>query len=118
MEERRKRSRVSFRGEAEVEIKGADIMRVNIRDLSLRGAYIFSQRKFPVGTPCKIKLRLLEGLDKLSLELEGKVVRIDEGGMGIKFEEMTPLSFYHLKRLIEHNMEFPETVEEELTAER
>ncbi|RLA79470.1 MAG: hypothetical protein DRG36_04815 [Deltaproteobacteria bacterium] len=116
MEERRRRTRVPFQGEAEFNVEGAERLKVNVRDLSLSGVYLFSQRKFPVGASCRVKLKLIEGSDKLFLELRGRIVRTDEEGMGIKFEEMTPLSFYHLKRLIEHNMEDPERVEMELVA--
>ncbi|MCK4605173.1 MAG: PilZ domain-containing protein [Deltaproteobacteria bacterium] len=73
------------------------------RDISLKGIYCYSDIKFSVGTTCELELHFTDTSSKLVLFLKGRVVRTDEEGMGIKFEEMDLDSFFSLKNILNYN---------------
>jgi hypothetical protein len=85
------------------------------RDISLKGIYCYSDIKLSAGTPCEVELYLTDTSSKLVLFLKGRVVRTDEEGMGIKFEEMDLDSFFLLKNILNYNTGDPEQIDRELT---
>jgi hypothetical protein len=62
------------------------------RDLSASGAFLLTQQPLPVGTTVMVRLLLPPLYNKRSqdkraqITVRGAVVRIDEDGMGIRFE--------------------------------
>ncbi len=75
-------------------------------DISMSGLLLRTERGLPIGTEVKIHLFLRSGGDRCdSLNLMGTVVRIDERGVAIQFNEMDSESFEHLKRLLTYNIE-------------
>ncbi|MCD4754387.1 MAG: PilZ domain-containing protein [Deltaproteobacteria bacterium] len=84
------------------------------RDISLKGLYCYSDIKFSTGTPCELELHLTGTSSKLVLFFKGRVVRTDEKGMGIRFEEMDLDSFLLLKNILNYNTGDPEKIDQEL----
>ncbi len=81
----------------------------------MKGIYCYSDIKFSVGTTCELELHFTDTSSKLVLFLKGRVVRTDEEGMGIKFEEMDLDSFFSLKNILNYNTGDPEQIDRELT---
>jgi len=116
--ERRKYIRVPFKAVACLWSLKQDVKEIRCnqtRDISLKGIYCYSDIKFSVGTPCELELHLTDTSSKLVLFLKGRVVRTDEKGMGIKFEEMDLDSFFLLKNILNYNTGDPEQIDQELT---
>lgn len=75
-------------------------------DISMSGLLLRTERGLPIGTEVKIHLFLRSGAERAdSLNLMGTVVRIDEKGVAIQFDEMDCEAFEHLKRLLTYNIE-------------
>ena len=86
-----------------------------IRDVSLKGVYCYSDIKLSVGTPCEMELHVTDSNSKLVLFFKVRVVRTDESGMGVQFEEMDLDSFFSLKDIIDCNTGNPEQIGHKLT---
>jgi len=116
--ERRKYIRVPFKAVAclwSLKQDAKEIRCDQTRDISLKGIYCYSDIKFSVGTTCELELHFTDTSSKLVLFLKGRVVRTDEEGMGIKFEEMDLDSFFSLKNILNYNTGDPEQIDRELT---
>jgi hypothetical protein len=116
--ERRKHIRVPFKTTAclwSLKQDAKEIRCDQTRDISLKGLYCYSDTKFSTGTPCELELHLESTNSKLVLFFKGRVVRTDEKGMGIRFEEMDLDSFLLLKDILNYNTGDPEQIDQELT---
>jgi hypothetical protein len=85
------------------------------RDISLKGIYCYSDIKLSAGTPCEVELHISDTGSKLVLFFKGRVVRTDDSGMGIRFEEMDLDSFFSLKDILDYNTGDPERIGLELS---
>ncbi|NOX34433.1 MAG: PilZ domain-containing protein [Deltaproteobacteria bacterium] len=105
-DERRKHSRVGFTTAIQIllEVNGKEInCKGSSRDLSLKGIFISTDKKFPSGTKCSIKVCLTGTIDKIELLMKGTVVRITDNGMGIVFDSMDVDTYSHLKNIVHYN---------------
>lgn len=101
--EQRKNFRVLFKAIAclwSLKQDAKEIRCDQTRDISLKGIYCYSDIKFSIGTPCEVELHISDTISKLVLFLKGRVVRTDNSGMGIQFEEMDLDSFFLLKDIL------------------
>ncbi len=113
-QEKREYSRVSFTTRIDVTMdpNGENIaLSVDSRDLSLRGVFAQTERKFSAGTPCDVVIYLTGSIEGIKLQIQGKVVRQDEAGVGIIFDAMDLDTYTHLKNIVRYN-----TGEDEKTA--
>jgi hypothetical protein len=85
------------------------------RDISLKGIYCYSDIKLSAGTPCEVELHISDTSSKLVLFFKGRVVRTDDSGMGIRFEEMDLDSFFSLKEILNYDTGNPERIDPEFT---
>ncbi|MBU4261849.1 MAG: PilZ domain-containing protein [Proteobacteria bacterium] len=113
-DERRKNTRVVFHTTASVRFAGDVFERLAIRDLSLRGVYLEGISGRSQGEKCEVELFLTGSSSELKLNMKGKVVRRDERGVGIHFEEIDIDTFFHLKNIVYYNADDPDQVENEL----
>ncbi|MCF6247315.1 MAG: PilZ domain-containing protein [Desulfobacula sp.] len=105
-DERRKYSRVTFATEILIHLEAeGKIVKVqgNSRDLSLKGLFIGTDEVFSTGTKCEIRICLTGGIDKIELQINGRVVRVSKNGMGIVFDSMDVDSYSHLKNIVQYN---------------
>lgn len=114
-EERRKNTRVVFHTTATVRFAGEVFERLAIGDLSLRGVYLAGISGRRQGEKCEVALFLTGTSSELKLNMAGKVVRQDDKGVGIHFEEIDIDTFFHLKNIVYYNANDPDQVENELT---
>ena len=111
----------------EVDILSGDtpIVSGRTKDISMKGLYLLSDERLPVGTDYHIVL-LLSGRGPsaslaplmLGIQANGRIVRVTNAGLGIEFTEIIGQdSFEHLRHLLlHHSQEQPETeqVQQEL----
>ncbi len=102
--EKRRHIRVDFKtrividtGTTEIETKG------NSKDLSLKGVFINTDEKLPVGTRCNVSIFLSGGIDDIELKMKAEIVRVDEHGLGIAFGSMDLESYTYLKNIMCYN---------------
>ena len=117
-EEKRRNVRVRFKTSAVLEPLEAGglgpVVVERTRDLSLKGIYCETPIHWPPGTKAKITLRLTGTSSELSIRMKGHVVRSDEGGMALLFDETDLESLYHLKNILYYNTGDPERIDREL----
>ena len=113
-EERRKNTRVVFHTTVNVRFADKAYEKLAIRDLSLRGVYFEGLSGHNQGESCAVELFLTGASSELKLNMAGKVVRQDDQGVGIHFEEIDIDTFFHLKKIVYYNADDPDQVENEL----
>ena len=118
--EKRRYLRTAFRGRVYLKLpgKGAKPCPAEVKDLSLRGAYIFLDYKYPPGTRCELDICLGGDENSFCIHVNGKVVWNDERGAGIEFEEMDIESLRWLKQVLYYNTGMPEEIDRELTGKK
>lgn len=72
-----------------------------IVDLSLGGCYFPVPHTLPCGERCSVQLTTGEGLEVLTVELAGVIVRTDEKGVGIQFTDLTDDARQLLVRILD-----------------
>ncbi|MCX7821862.1 MAG: PilZ domain-containing protein [Syntrophobacterales bacterium] len=112
--EQRRFTRVIFHAKAEISTKVSISISGEVKDLSLKGAFIVSNEKLPVGQKVEISLQLPGSEPSISISVKGKVVRTTPEGMGIDFESMDIDTFYVLKEIVAHNLGSEEKAREEI----
>ncbi|MCK5541228.1 MAG: PilZ domain-containing protein [Desulfobacterales bacterium] len=84
-------------GDKKIDIKGG------VKDLSLKGVFIITEKKAPVGSPCSVKIFLSGATDGVELRIKGVVARTESDGVGIIFDSIDIDSFTHLKNIMKYN---------------
>ncbi len=104
VEDRRRHIRVDFKtsiviktGEQEIKACG------DSRDLSLKGVFVYTDRKLPAGTKCSVKIFLSGGVDDIELNMAAEVKRVEENGLGIAFGSMDLDSYTYLRNIMRYN---------------
>jgi len=103
---RRKFDRVKFEAPIRVilDIDGKAVeLSGNSKDLSLKGIYIYTTRRFKSGTPCSVKIHLTGSSEKIELIMQASITRQTDEGMGIYFESMDVDTYAHLKNILKYN---------------
>ena len=102
--DRRRFTRVSIQIEGELSLDDATTIRGVSRDLSLNGVFLLCEPSLQVDTNCHVTLFLGQRAARLRVEAHGKVVRIDETGVGLTFTDIMGIeSFEHLRNLVLYN---------------
>ena len=103
---RRRYDRVGFKTEIKISliVDNKEVkLEANSEDLSLRGVFVSTQRAFPVGSACFIKIYLTGGIDEIVLSIQGTIVRQTNTGVGVEFDSMDVDTYSHLKNIIQYN---------------
>ena len=99
----------------EVHSSGAVVTVTESRDLSLRGFYMFTDERLPLGAPCEAKLYLGTTEEPLVLTIKGSIARHDKTGMGVEFAEMDLDTYHHLRNLVLYNAADPNQIQQEFS---
>lgn len=114
-EERRTRTRVHFTTQVIVKTDESEIVaEANSEDISIKGLFVNTEERIPVGTPCDIEILLTGTSTRLALTIKGIITRQDASGLGIAFDSMDPDSYVHLKNIVLYNASEPEDIEKEM----
>lgn len=109
--EKRQGERVSF--ETKVFLKTSDKeIRVDgsSRDLSMRGLFVKTAEDFHRGSSCDIEVVLSGTIDGVVLKMKGTVIRKEPTGVAVYFNSVDIDSYAHLKKLVQYNAKFPDSV--------
>ena len=110
--ERRKKGRAHFETEVVLRTGAYEMVTsAETKDMSIKGVFIKTDRKIPVGALCDIEIVLTGTSSRLSLKMKGSVVRQDKSGLGIVFDEIGLDSYFHLKNLLMYNASDPVALE-------
>jgi len=109
-DERRKHTRAQLQLSVTV-IVGNKAVPVQTWDISLRGMSCTPDGSFTAGSPCSVQWVLGTGI---KFFIEGSIVRCSETEAAIFFTSMDEEAFFHLKRLVQYNMEDPDAINAEL----
>lgn len=114
--EKRSFIRVPFNTEVQVRAQGSTIRSQEGINISMSGMRLFTREVIPPAeTPCHVAI-LLGGSDyPVIIEAQGKTVRSHEGSLAVKFLELDPDSYRHLRQLIVNNAQEMERAERELS---
>jgi hypothetical protein len=110
VKERRKRTRIPAHFDVSI-ISGRAKIKVKTLNISLTGISCTGDLGFQVNELCDIIMNLNSDV---ILAIAGKIIRIDENETIIAFLAMDEDTFYHLKKLIQHNAVNPDKIEKEL----
>jgi len=69
------------------------------RDISMRGLFAKIDFGFPVGTKCQVEIILKGNSYELVMKLDGAIVRREDGGCGVLFDndlELWPIFAMHI----------------------
>lgn len=80
------------------------------KDISLNGIYVMTRTRIDINTPVELEIMLNNHIAHIILKISGKIIRQDEGGLGINFNEMDIDSYQHLKNLVLYNSTEPSEV--------
>lgn len=69
-----------------------------------------------VGKPCRVSITLAGTSNGLNVEIGGTILRVNEGGIAVRFTTIAPESLYHLQNIIRYNAVDADSVERELQA--
>jgi len=118
MTEKEMRARTRAQVEALVGLTGPDgiLSDLPARDLSLKGLFVETDKKWGKGTELGISLSLAGSDDNLDLKMKGRVARLEEDGLAVDFFEIDLDSFTHLKNIIAYNAEDPGKIDEEISS--
>ena len=113
---RREFTRVSVHMEVEVAATEVAVINGHLQDVNMSGLFLLCDTLLPIGTPCRVVLRLGSQEDETCIEVSGRIVRTQDEGMAIEFTEILGLdSFGHLRNLVLYNSAaWTDQVEEEL----
>ena len=105
-DDRRGHSRVDFATRIQIllDIDGQqEQLGGHSKDLSLKGIFAISDKRFPPGTRCVVKTCLTGTVEKIELVMMAKVVRQTTKGIGIVFDSMDVETYSHLKNIVRYN---------------
>lgn len=113
--ERRRRTRIKFRFEAAVAIDNQEV-RVQSRNLSLKGMLCNTDEIFQEGQVCRVILNLAQENEPEPVRaiILGRIIRTTPEETAIDFNLMDAESFFHLKRIVEYHSQEPERIAREL----
>lgn len=86
----------------------------NVENLSMRGMFLVTDERLPVGDTVEIAMVLSGTSPEVSIEFSGKVCRVSDDGLGFTFEKIDLDSYTHLKNIIAYNIDDAEKVMEEI----
>ncbi|MCF7949916.1 MAG: PilZ domain-containing protein [Spirochaetia bacterium] len=104
-QKKRDTTRVEFHTRAELEIEG-QVVSGTVEDLSLKGMFLktdASQQSIQIGQEVMVTIRFSGTTSNLSIDVQGKVVRLTQQGLGIEFTDMEFDSFVYLRNVVAYN---------------
>jgi len=110
-DERRKRTRVHVHFHVSV-LLGEKWVEVNTENISLTGILCTADDRFRTGDVCRVRIRLNQDV---VIDLDGKILRSDREQTAISFVSMDEESFFHLKKLLQYNLDNADRIDDELT---
>jgi hypothetical protein len=113
-DEKRQFTRVPFKVKAEMTVNDVLYSSEKINNLSVGGCLLPIEANAETGTRCHLKIMLSGANSKLSVQVEGKIIRCEPETVAIQFTEIDPDSLFHLQNIIRYNHPDIDKVEQEI----
>jgi len=118
IEEKRKHKRITFKVAAEILVGGESICAEEIDNLSLGGCLLPVTAQWPEGTACRVEIHIGGPSSKLSIHVDGEIIRSNEKGVAVKFTHIDPDGLMHLQNILRHNTPYSENRAKEFQFKR
>lgn len=112
MTEKRRFTRIVFTVRAECTVAGKTFPVERLINLSVGGCMIEINAGVAIDDECEVVIPL--GAEGLYVNVKGRVARIADDHIGVKFVSIDPESLQHLQNIIKYNSPDAETIEDEL----
>lgn len=113
-ENHRKRTRVNFKTSVNLKTDTLNLKGLATKNLSLKGLFIETDEKPPIGTAAEIKLELVGSSSLVELTMKGLIARHGKDGLAVDFTEIDIDSFYHLRHIVMYNADEPSGIDSEM----
>jgi c-di-GMP-binding flagellar brake protein YcgR len=114
MDNKRRFSRVTAQFDVTLRPEGGGPLTGTLRDIAVQGAFVLCEPVLALGTPVDVSIVLHGGIDDIQVSAQATVVRHEESGLGVHFDEVDLESVEHLRNIITFNAEDPDVVWEEM----
>ncbi|WP_457577361.1 PilZ domain-containing protein [Desulfomarina sp.] len=112
MAEKRRFTRIVFAVRAECTVAGKTFSVERLINLSVGGCLVEIKAEAAIDDECDVVIPL--GAEGLHVNVKGRVARIEDDYIGIKFVSIDPESLHHLQNIIKYNSPDAEAIEDEL----
>jgi len=114
MDNKRRFSRVTAQFDVTLRPEVGEAVMGTLRDIAVQGAFVNCAPILALGTPVAVSIVLHGGLDDIQVSARATVVRHEDSGLGVHFDEVDLESVEHLRNIITFNAEDPDVVWEEM----
>ncbi len=114
--EQRRFTRVPFRVETRLETADRVYTVAELYNLSVGGCLLPVEPELLVGDAVRVMIVLTRAPSPVEVEVEGEVVRHEDGMTALKFIRIDPDSLFHLRNIIRYNAGDADEVESEFDA--
>jgi len=114
MDNKRRFTRVPFKAQTHIDFQHTAFTVGEIYNLGIGGCLLQIDTNMKPGSRCYITIRLSETDEKVSVRVEGEVVRSVSGLLAMKFIQIDPDSLFHLRNIIRYNAQDTLAVEQEI----
>lgn len=117
--EKRRNARVRLELPAQLQLEGGPMVSCRTLDLSFGGALVRG-RFHPLpgrGRRCRLSLALEQPPRPVTIDIQGEIVRVGEGGLGVRFLGITQEGYHHLRGVLVFNSDRPAQLLRELEQE-
>jgi len=98
--EARRCERSDLEARVEVRMDSGVLVEGSTRDVSLNGLWFFTDRSLPIGNRTRVRLVADTSIGRFNVEMSGRVVRDDEGGVAIEFLDLKGESIENLRQVV------------------
>lgn len=114
--EQRRFTRVPFKVETRLEVGDRVYAVAELYNLSVGGCLLPVEPELNVGEAVRVVIMLTREPAPVEVEVEGEVVRHEDGMTALKFVRIDPDSLFHLRNIIRYNASDTDAVESEFDA--
>ncbi len=114
VEEKRRFTRIPFQVKTEMTVNNVLYSSEKINNLSVGGCSLPIEANVATGTKCHLDILLSGTTSKLSVHIDGKIIRCELGAVIIEFTEIETDSLFYLQNIVRHNCADIEKVEQEI----
>ncbi len=103
-----------FKMAAELRVSGTVYTVDEIANLSVGGCQLNIGVEIPSGTECTLRIVLNPADRRLNVDVDGHIVRANDGMVGVQFTSIGPDALSHLQNIIRYNSPDPDKIESEI----
>ena len=111
---KRRFTRIPFKVQTELFVQGNVYQAEEITNLSVGGCMLPIDVALEPQTECRLIITLSGTTDGIAVNVDGEIIRSDQGSLAVKFTRIDPESLFHLQNIIRYNSPDADAIEEEI----